>query len=139
MTQVGNQRSGTRSIVCTVVVYCPSTQYLCIEPTTYRFITRLLPLSHLIPVILSNNSCCFSSLNPARFFLVNNITILFELTTVAAVSISISSLAVVTLIIVVVILLVGTLLALAAVPQVVGISTFACPVLQVLLRCLLLP
>jgi hypothetical protein len=31
------------------VVYCPSTQYLCIDPTTYRFRTRLLPLSHLIP------------------------------------------------------------------------------------------
>jgi hypothetical protein len=37
MTQVGDQRLGTRSIVCTVVVYCPSTQYLCIKPTTYRF------------------------------------------------------------------------------------------------------
>jgi hypothetical protein len=32
-----------------VVVYCPSTQYFCTEPTTYQFRTRPLPLSHLIP------------------------------------------------------------------------------------------
>jgi hypothetical protein len=30
-------------------VYCRSTQYLCIKPTTYWFRTRPLPLSHLIP------------------------------------------------------------------------------------------